>query len=107
MSNRSLPKPLGLRRITPQDVVFDHYLSSDERYERVEAAFDWVSRRLQLFMPLSPPQEASLRRIWAALKACDAIAAEVAIAELILLEEPIGATRDKFGRLIERGVGEQ
>ncbi len=100
MSNRSLPKPLGLQRITPQDVVFDHYLNPNERYERLEAALDWVARKLQLFMPLSPPQEASLRRIWVALKACDAIAAEVAIAELILLEEPMSAIRDKFGRRI-------
>ena len=97
MSNRSLPKPLGLSRILPHDVVFDHYLSLEEREQRVLAACDWVESRLELFMPLSPPQRWALKRILTALTQHDAITAEVAIAELILLEEPIRVGWTKFG----------
>lgn len=97
MQNRSLPKPLGLSRIMPHDVVFDSYLSPSERDRRVLEACDWVESKLELFMPLSAPQKACLKRILYSLTRHDAIAAEVAIAELILLEEPMSKERDKFG----------
>jgi len=97
MSNRILPKPLGLSRVMPHDVVFDHYLSEDERRERTLAAFAWVESKLELFMPLSPMQQVSLKKILSAVRRSDAIAAEVAIAELIYLEEPVKKGWNKFG----------
>ena len=101
MHNRSLPKPLGLSRLMPHDVVFDHYINESERDQRVLAACDWVERRLKLFMPLSPMQEVCLKRTLWCLGRHDAMGAEVAIAELILLEEGVCDGRDKFGRKLK------
>jgi hypothetical protein len=101
MNNRSLPKPLGLSRILPDDVVFDHYIDEADRDQRLLGALDWVQERLELFMPLSPMQKVSLKKIVSALTRHDAIEAEKAIAELILLEEPVLRGRDKFGRKLE------
>lgn len=97
MSDRSLPKSLGLSRILPHDIVFDHYLSEAERQERTLAAFAWLEDKLGLFMPLSPMQQVSVRKILSAIKRVDAIAAEIAIAELIYLEEPVIQGKNKFG----------
>jgi hypothetical protein len=85
----------------PHDVVFDHYLSEQERQERTLAAFAWVESKLELFMPLSPMQQVSLKKILSAVKRNDAIAAEIAIAEIIYLEEPSIIGRNKFGFLPE------
>lgn len=97
MQHRSLPKSLGLSRILPQDVVYDHYLSDEERQERTLAAFAWLEDKLELFMPLSPMQQVSVRKILSAIKRSDAIAAEIAITELICLEEPVLQGKNKFG----------
>lgn len=98
MTNRSLPKPLGLSRVMPHDVVFDCYLSEQERNERLLAASYWVSGRLELFMPLSPPQKWCLERIMYNLtQTRNAIEVERAIVELIQLEEPVKKGWNKFG----------
>jgi hypothetical protein len=77
--------------------VFNTYLSEQEQHERLWAAFGWLEKKLELFMPLSPMQQVCLKKILSALKEHDAIAAEVAIAELIYLEEPIERGKNKFG----------
>lgn len=98
--SRSLPTPLGLSRICPNDVVFDHYLDENERNQRLIAACDWIKDRLWLYEPLCVPQKWALNRMKGCIARKDAIGAELAIVELIWLEEPIVDTLDKYGQSV-------
>lgn len=97
MTRRSLPKPLGLSRIHSYDIVFDHYLSPDEKLQRTLACAEWIKAKLMLFAPLGPMQQLSLKQAMAAIDRRDAIGAERAIVELINGEEGVSPFHDKFG----------
>ena len=99
-SKRTLPTPLGLSRICPNDVVFDHYLDENERNQRLIAASNWVKDKLWLYEPLCVPQKWALNRLQGCVKRRDAIGAELAIVELISLEEPVGQGIDKHGKTL-------
>lgn len=98
-STRQLPQPLGLSRVLSYDIIFDHYLSEDERLQRTLACCEWIKAKLMLFVPLGPMQQVSLKQAMAAIDRRDAIGAERAIVELISGEEGLSRYHDKFGNV--------